>query len=609
MTKWRVEIFFAVMILVFGAVLVMITPFGAGTDEETHFARIWEMSRGVLIPNQYLSTGPYYPFTFYQISYRQDVNENPVSWEAWKAQLSLKISWDDMLNYNIRARYFPTFYLPQAFIMGVLGRVLDTPVAFIYYIERFSYLFIYVILIYLAIRIAPIGKWLFGVLSIMPMSLILASTVSADSMNNGFVFLFIAWVLYMNSAQKSPVFSRKEWWITALLTLAMCTLKLNALPLLLLIFLIPRNKLGPQKWFIAFIIFALLSVLVVGMGWNYITSSFLLNTGANDTYSAMGQLAKIFADPLHFIDTLATSIFTQAPGYLRAWIGVSGYDYWVLPALVYWLAPLLILAAVLNEGITNFFNRKKRIFLWITFVIVFVGTWILFYLLYDTVPGTQQISGVQGRYFIILGPVLMLPLLPARVLLNIKKIWLQVGAILIAVMTVGALFLVYHVSCGSAYYTPGLCVLPKYKNWSPQTSLSQTIAPSTTVRQTFVPACNDVSQIGLWVKQKRTSPDPLLVEIQADDSPDPVMSKIVSQEEIPSSGWLIIDFPAVTNLMKKNLTIEVTPASVQGNPLIDLGYSSTNEYLNGSLTIQNLAQDGDLLFRYGCRAGLENLFH
>jgi uncharacterized membrane protein len=163
MTIKRVEIFFCVIIILFGTILVLITPIGAGTDEETHFARIWEMSRGTLIPNQYLSSGPYYPYAFNQLSYRQDVNMKPVSWEVLKDQLSVKIDWDNMLDKGTRARYFPSFYLPQAFIMGILGRVLNTPVAIIYYVERFSYLFIYAFLIYLAIRITPVGKWVFGV--------------------------------------------------------------------------------------------------------------------------------------------------------------------------------------------------------------------------------------------------------------------------------------------------------------------------------------------------------------------------------------------------------------------------------------------------------------
>jgi len=607
MKKDRPEIFFVVLIFVFGAMLIFITPFGAGFDEETHLARIWETSKGVLIPNQYFSKGPNYPFVFYQLSYRQDVNVRPVSWETWKGQQSVKIDWDNMLNYNIRTRYFPTFYLLQAIIMGILGRVFDTPVAIIFYIERFSYLFMYASLIYMAIRITPVGKWIFGILSIAPMSLIMASTITADSLNNGIAFIFVAWVLYLNRPQDQVSFSRKEWFITVLLSFAVCTLKLNALPLLFLLLLIPRQKIGSRNWRLAFIIILLFDIFVIGLGWNYYTSSFLLTSETTETYNATDQLKEIFANPLHFLNVLTNSILTLAPRYLRDWIGVSGYSYWSLPAPVYWLTPILILFALLSDKMGNVLNYKKRIIALSTFLIVFIGTWTLFYLLYSG-PGDMLIPRIQGRYFLVIGPLLMISLLPSKVVLNLNKIWLQVGLILIGGMTVGGLFLAYHVPCGSSLYTPGLCILPRYKNFSPETSLSVNISKSTTVKQTFTPMCDNMSQIWIWINKNGVSQNALSVKILTGNSSNLIFSRQVPQAEIPSSGWLIIDFPIPMNLAKKSLFIEVDSGSIQGNTAIDLGYSTENEYLDGRLTINKQHQDGDLLFKYGCRVGLEKLF-
>ena len=79
MKKIKPELFFSILILVVGIFLVFVTPIGAGFDEDTHLGRIWEMSKGVIIPNQYLSQGPYYPYAFYQLFYRQDVNLSPLS--------------------------------------------------------------------------------------------------------------------------------------------------------------------------------------------------------------------------------------------------------------------------------------------------------------------------------------------------------------------------------------------------------------------------------------------------------------------------------------------------------------------------------------------------
>ena len=320
MKKIKPEIIFVILILLFGTVLVFITPIGAGFDEDTHLGRIWEMSKGVVIPNQYLSQGPFYPYAFYQLSYRQDVNLSPISWEAWQAQLAVKIDWANMINHKTRSIYFPTLYLPQAFLIGLLGRVLDTPVAIIYYVLRLSYLIIFALATYLAIRITPIGKWILGILSVSPMALIQAASISPDSVNNGVCFVFLAWILYLNSAPKKDKFSRKDWLITAFLVFCICTLKLNSIFLLLLLFGVPRQKYGTPKWLATFVLFTLLMVLVVFVGWSGLTSSQLSVISTGET-SPMLQLKGMLTNPASYLNALLYNIQTQYGRYFTEWVG------------------------------------------------------------------------------------------------------------------------------------------------------------------------------------------------------------------------------------------------------------------------------------------------
>jgi uncharacterized membrane protein len=547
------------------------------------------------------------PYAFYQISYHSDVNLKPVTWEAWKEQLKIKIDWDNMYNYTVRTRYFPTFYLPQAFIMGILGRVLDTPIAIIYYVERFSYLFIYAFLIYLTIRITPVGKWIFGVLSIAPMAMIQATTITADGLNNAIAFLFIAWILYMNRSGKDVGFSRKDWFITVLLTFAVCSLKLNGLPLLLLLFLIPRKRLGSRRWFVSFVVLAFFSFFVIGLGWNIYNSGFLFTAEYDGAYSTSEQLKGIIANPLHFLGALAYSIPSQMPRVLREWIGISGHRWWLLPVPVYWLTPFLVLYAFLSDGMGEVLNRKKRIIALLTFLAVFIGTWIIFYLLYND-PEKLLIPNIHGRYFLLISPLLFISLLPDKGVLKLNKLWLQIGSILIAGLTIAGLFLAFHVTCGSSFYTKGLCILPRNKNFSPDTSLSIDITSSTTVEQTFKPMCDDISQIWIWINTKGISQVPLSVKIMGGNSFNLILSKQVPQSEVPSAGWLILDFPTLSNLANKKLILEVETGTKDGGSAIELGYTPTNEYIDGFLTIDNEPQVGDIMFKYGCRSGLEKIF-
>ncbi len=608
MKKLRPEIIFSVIILIFGTLLALITPFGAGADEDTHIGRIWEMSTGALVPNQHLSTGPNYPQVFSQISYRQSVNLQPITWDIWKEQLFAEIDWDNFINHSTRARYFFTLYLPQAFIMGVMGRLLDLPVGFIYYAIRLSYLLIYVLLVYLSIRIIPVGKWLLGILAATPMSLIQAASVSPDSTNNGIAFVFIAWALYMNTAEKRETFTRKDWFITALLTLAVCTLKLNTVPLLFALLLIPRAKFGSKKWLAGFIVFAILAIAVVCLGWNFLTASELLTSTTIDTYNASEQIKLILQDPGRFFTSIGQTILTQTPRYARNWVGVSGFGYWPLPKPVYWITPLLILLAMLSDSMGGLLNRRKRLIALATFIIVFLLTLVLFYLLYNP-PGTTLIPGVQGRYFLFITPLLFLACLPTRAVLRLKSGWLWGGSAFVALLTVGGLSLAYHFTCGSAWYTTGLCTLPRHKNQTAASSLTIALPAAQPVSQTFTAQCNNLTKTSLWLYDHSADVGWLAVTVLNADTGEMVISRSIPAVELPSDDWLEIDFPAIPDSADQTFALQITAAGDLPLSEVEVGVSDRNEFLDGELSIGSETQVGDLFFRYGCLTGLERLLH
>jgi len=606
MNKIKPEIFFSIILLVFGTFLIFITPIGAGFDEDTHLGRIWEMSKGVLIPNQYLSKGPFYPYAFYQLSYRQDVNLNPISWETWQAQLGTKIDWNNMINHKTRSIYFPTFYLPQAFIVGVLGRVLDMPVAIIYYCLRFSYLISFVIFTYLAIRIVPFGKWIMGLLSVSPMALIQASSISPDAINNGGCFLFIAWVLYLNSSAKKAAFSWRDWIITVIFVIMIATFKINSLPLLLLLFLIPRQKFGSKKNLIGFILITFLAVGVIYAGWNVLTSTNLNVISTGET-SPSQQLIGIIKDPLHFINAMVYNLETQYGRYYKEWVGVSGYGYWDMPAPVYWITPILVLIAILVEGTENILDGKKRFWIAIVFLAIYVLTITVFYLIYNP-PDSIIIPGVQGRYFIIAAPLLFYAFFPRLSHWRSGISWLQAGSILTATISLVALFLTYHVFCGASYYSTGPCYLPQYKNWSPQTSSSIQVSGTTDIQQTFRANSDNMNQLRFWVPIKPDKPqDSFVVELKDFKTNKVLANKTYLQKDITSPGWVNFLFSPINESNNQTYIIDFHPADSQNQQNIELSYSKTNEYLDGDLSINGQSNNGDLLFQYGCKIGLDKL--
>ena len=294
---------------------------------------------------------------------------------------------------------------------------------------------------------------------------------------------------------------------------------------------------------------------------------------------------------------------------LRSGWGVSGYAYWKMPDLVYWVTPILMLVAILSEGSGNVLNLGKRIGLGLVFLVVFLGTITIFYLIYNP-PNSILIPGVQGRYFIIGIPLLIFAFLPQEAWLNQTKAGLLAGSILIALIGVSGLFLVYHIPCGSSFYSTGLCYLPQYKNWSPQTSIPIKIVESTHLSQTFISNCENLNQIKIWVGHEGTpTTGGLSVRLSQVGSQETTASKVIPQAGIPASGWLMVDFPPVLDSKAKLYVIDVEPVDKTGQQDIKIAYSKTNEYLNGELNIEGEKQVGDLLFQYGCRVGLESLLN
>ena len=288
MKKQRPELFFSILILVIGMVLLLITPAGANFDEDTYMARIWEMALGHVIPNSYLDSPERLPSGFYTISYRRNINLPAIDLEILKQQLKLKIDDNDLMTYQTRAKYFPTLFMVQAAVMRFFGPHMRYPILVLYYLLRFSYLLIYCLLIFITIKLLPFGKWAFGTLSVLPMCLIQAAAVTADSLIFGISFLFIAWVLRLAVSEKD-FFSKKELAVLCLLILALGTLKPNAIFLLPLLIIIPFRLLKKNKtWLpIAIAVVASLSIPVI---WSYLAPELLETPGIEPAK----QLATLF---------------------------------------------------------------------------------------------------------------------------------------------------------------------------------------------------------------------------------------------------------------------------------------------------------------------------
>lgn len=603
---FKPEIFFPLIILLFGLLLILITPIGANYDEETYMARIFEMSLGHIMPNSFLGEGRNYPAVLMSNSYRQDVNLWPVDAPTWIEQAKVRIDWDNrdfdsLWNYQTRAVYFPTLFIVQAPIMRIMGPRLDIPIVFIFYTIRFSYLVIYLLLVYLALRIIPFGKWMLGVIATAPMSLILASAISPDPIIFGVCFLFVAWVLYLIK-QSSGYITKKQLLITCGLILAVCTLKPNYFFILFLLFALPYKNFLKKSDLVVIMVVSLLGV-GMSLGWTYMASQVVFNQ-LNMASDSMPRFWSLFQAPQIFIKSLAETISQSIVPYLIQTIGISGYGYWRLPTLVYVLYPAAIVLVFFLEDNRNILTRKQKIVFWLTGLLNFLVIFTLFFIA-NTPLGSSTIVGVQGRYFIPFILVLLLPFVftkPVRILRFI--IYGLMGLILLASTT--ALFLDYHVICGESLTSQKACKLPYYKNWGPETFLPASLSKGSALNQNIIVDCQTISHVEVLPLRNETESDAKAVINLRAGSGDLISTETFSLSGISVNNWYSIDIPDVVGLKGSSISIEFLPAEGQDLSQFALGIFPTDEYTKGELFIkdgktgQSSSDGNDLIFKYQC---------
>jgi uncharacterized membrane protein len=592
---------FLLFSLIIGTILIIITPIGAGFDEDTHVARIWEMSNFKFTPNSLLEKGPYFPQIFYELSYRQKDIIRPIDMNFYLLNINRKIDWNNMINHQTRSIYFPTLYLVQAFIMGILGRFLNTPILIIYFFLRFSYLLTYTLLVYLAIKIIPFGKNLLAFLALSPMAMIQASIISPDAISNGISFFFFAWIIYL-CAQKVRIITKKQLIITFVMVALLSTTKINSLVLILLLLIIPKRLFQSTKEYMKFWIITILIIVVICGGWNFITVLNPAEGISGQKLFTLENLSEVQKNGNLLVESFGNDLKNHSIQYLKEWIGVLGYGYWNLPSFVYVIYPILLISTVLSESGDEIFSFQKRSFMFFLFILGFCFVFFIFQSLLAE-KNSFDVSGVQGRYFIPISPLLFFAFVRNKAFLKIKeslksKCFMGIFCILSICVVIPAYF-DYHINCGNSYLQGGLCYLPKYKNWSPNSNISEPLKYEQVYEQTFLFECDPVNEIRVWVYVDEI-PENESVEVQLYDSTlkTEILKKDIEKNELKKSGWLSI--PVTEFYPEKDTIYILSIKTTNYYSNVRLGLSSRDDYKEGSLKINGISSYNDLLFDYGC---------
>ena len=415
--KKKIENNFLLVALLFGLISILLIPPFQSPDESSHYQRAYSVSKGQL----------YYSVVDNKKGlYIEDELTNYISsFDRFNGNVNQKFTYGEMyfsqempkLPTSTSHQYFSTvgtsFFAYISSSLGILVSkvfrlgVFHQSTTYIYslYFARLFDLFLYVGLMYCAIKKTPILKKSMFTVGVLPMCIMLASSCSYDGLIIGSSCLLFANL--MSLFYDSKKIGVKDIILFIILGFFLFFIKYTYILLLTLMIFVPVDRFKNKKdkvLKIAIIFGGILLLYVITNIPNYINS---VSGGA-----ANEQLKFVLSNPFEYSKILFKTMYEKF-GLQLSWIlgGFGNLDTH-FPGFIYFVMFIYILGLFLfDASIKNvIFNIKSKLFVFIILLLIITGIYTALYLIWTPV-GNYTIEGVQGRYFlpiVIFTPLLVL---------------------------------------------------------------------------------------------------------------------------------------------------------------------------------------------------------
>lgn len=333
------------------------------------------------------------------------------------------------VRYEIPVNTTPVVYLPQAFGIS-LARVLHLGYIPLVYLGRLFNLLAFAALASLAVKLMPLKKEVLMAVSCLPMTLHLAASFSYDAAFIGLSMVFLAWCFYLAYEKKEVTI--KDTVLLALLLVLLEPGKIVYFPVAGICLLIPQAKFHTKKRYWISVAAVLLAVILAV----FFVNRMVLSAWATTTESYVGwsedagyTLQDVFRQPYTVFRVYYETLVTQFDYYmvtmLGGFLGNLDPDLTVPPFCLSILWYALFVSVLRRDGENSPVTGGQK--LWILFLVLVSAGLVLTSMLLGWTPRSlDYITGVQGRYFIPLLPLLLLILFDKRLTVSLdlrKSAW------------------------------------------------------------------------------------------------------------------------------------------------------------------------------------------
>ncbi len=304
----------------------------------------------------------------------------------------------DILPHEDKMKYYSFIsYLPQA-IGLVLGRIIGVNAEWAMLLARVMILAAYIACCYRAVKNTPVGKIIFASLALLPISLMMSSSFSYDSMVIIAALSFTAIVLKLRSKiTRGAIIEALIW------AFILGAVKGGAGLIILPVALILVRKDKKSVVTMASVIgAALLSVLIFN---KILPSDELFQFGEEGSGRMMTSFA--YQNPVEYLRMIVRTYYCYADSFVAESFGHSlGYLEPTVSTLT--SAGAVVAALVFSTFEKDEIELRKSDRILFTVITVLAFIIVPAMLMSYTPAGSGMVYGIQGRYFFQIMPVFML---------------------------------------------------------------------------------------------------------------------------------------------------------------------------------------------------------
>ncbi len=437
--------FFLMTALIFGCFIVFFLPPFRGLDEASHIYRITQLSE----PDIFIEKSP----IGYSHSIPDDIHELNINEFTQKTRSTFFDSIERRIESGTResassthqlfegsGTYSPFIYT-HLLPVGLIAKLTNMNAYPYVLLLRLVNLALFLAVVYVCLKIIPTGKWLIVTISLLPMSIHQAATVSADVILYGSILIVISLVVkFLYSYKKNSKFKPKRALLVCLFlaSIALCIGKPGYFILLAPLFILPFSLFGTRSNKYIFIISLFTISFAFIAGWNLALSnaglsgaveSFRLRVDGGELYGLQKVLNMTLLQPWQGLQFFGNSFIRSIDITLPSILGgnynnssnfiISNFTGQFASLGIHlpvWTSFTVLLALIFSfcgfSTKRHLVNFQAKIIILLAIVAQFLLIYFLFWVTW-TPTYYNFIQGLQGRYFIPLLPLLIF-LLPKK---------------------------------------------------------------------------------------------------------------------------------------------------------------------------------------------------